>query len=126
MKAMAVCRDPTARRQGSACPGRRSSPRFVPYESTRIVFAGAQLHSAMLMYTSAGGSTWEILRALCGAMPVPQASGLAHFDEIAVRVSHVAADFRAPVDRRRHELCPFCLPLLVAGVDVGEDRKSVV
>src|SRR5262245_53667637 len=58
---------------------------------------------------SGNNSAGEILRALCGALAVQQPSGLADFDEIAVRVSHVAAGFRSPVDRRRDELRPFRL-----------------
>src|SRR5262245_61085913 len=67
-------------------------------------------------------SAWEILRALRGALTMPQASRLADLDEISVGVSHVAADFRSPIDRRRHELRPSRLPLLVAGLDVGDSQ----
>src|ERR1700726_5335285 len=75
-------------------------------------------------------SAWEVLRALCGEMALQQAGGLADLDEVSVRVPHVAADLRSAVDRRRHELCPLRLPLLVAGLDVSdpqvqEDRGRV-
>src|SRR5215469_2408685 len=75
-------------------------------------------------------SAGEILRALGGELAVQQASGLADLDKVSVRVPHVAADLRAAVDRRRHELCTLRLPLLVAGLDVGdpqvqEDRGGV-
>src|SRR5262245_60711312 len=71
---------------------------------------------------TACSSAWEILGALCGALTLQQASGLADLDEIAVWVPHVASDFRAPVDRWRHELRTFRFPLLVAGSDVGDSQ----
>ena len=40
-------------------------------------------------------------------MSMQQAGGLADLGEVSVRVPHIAADLRAAVDRRRHELCPF-------------------
>ena len=80
------------------------------------------LAAASRFLSSACSSAWEILRALCGALAVQQARGLADFDEIAVWISHVAANFRSPVDRRRHELRPFRLPLLIAGLDVGDSQ----
>src|SRR5215471_5590008 len=75
-------------------------------------------------------SAGEVLGALGGELAVQQAGGLADLDEISVRVPHVAADLRSAVDRRRHELCPLHLPLLVAGLDVSdpqiqEDRGGV-
>src|SRR5262249_54060457 len=75
-------------------------------------------------------SAREILQALGGELAVQQAGGLADLDEVSIRVPHVAADLRAAVDRRRHELCPLRLPLFVAGLDVSdpqvqEDRSGV-
>src|SRR5215470_17158812 len=75
-------------------------------------------------------SAREILRALCGALALEQAGGLADLDEVPVRVPYIAADLRFAVDRRRNELCPLRLPLLVAGLDVGdaqvhEDRGGI-
>src|ERR1700735_1585071 len=76
------------------------------------------------------GSAREILGTLCGVVAVQQAGGLADLDEVPVRVPHVAADLGPAVARRRAELCSLALPLLVAGVDVGdpevqEDRGGV-
>src|SRR5262245_43704900 len=88
-------------------------PRSVPIAAWR------QGHVAE---STACRSAWEILWALCGSLAVKQASGLTDLDEISVGVSHVAADFRSPIDRRRHELRPFRLPLLVAGLDVGDSQ----
>src|SRR3984885_15914064 len=76
------------------------------------------------------GSAREILGPLCGVVAVQQAGGLPDLDEVPVRVPHVAADLGPAVDRRRDELRSLGLPLLVAGVDVGdpqvqEDRGGV-
>src|ERR1039457_607347 len=59
-----------------------------------------------------------------------QAGRLAHLDEVAIGVTHVAADFAPAVDRRRDEGGAFRAPLPVAGLDVGdaqveEDRSGV-
>src|SRR5437660_4139576 len=67
-------------------------------------------------------SAWEILRALCGVLALEQAGRLADLDEISVWVSHVAANLRSSIDRRRHELRPLRLPLLVAGPDVSDSQ----
>ena len=77
-----------------------------------------------------GSSAREVLRALFGEMAVQRARGLADFDHVAVRVSHVAADLRLAVDWRRDELRALRLPFLVAGPDVSdpqvqEDRGGV-
>src|SRR4029077_4451850 len=66
------------------------------------------------------GPAREILRALGGNLAVKHAGGLAALDEVPVRVPHVAAGLRPAVDRRRDELRPLRLPLLVAGPDVGD------
>src|SRR5262245_10975661 len=58
--------------------------------------------SIHLCRQTACSSAWEILGALCGAMTLQQASGLADLDEIAVWVPHVASDFRGPAQE--------CLP----------------
>src|SRR3984885_6386736 len=68
------------------------------------------------------GSAREILRALRGEVAVQQAGGLADLDQVPVGVAQVAADLRAAVDRRRHELCPLRLPVLVAGLDVRDPQ----
>src|ERR1700733_10487773 len=75
-------------------------------------------------------SAREVLRALGGEMALQQAGGLADLDKVSVRVPHVAADLCSAVDRRRDELCPLRLPVLVAGLDVRdpqvhEDRGGV-
>src|SRR5580700_11321762 len=67
-------------------------------------------------------SARKVLRALCGEMAVQQAGGLADLDEVSVRVPHVAADLCSAVDRRRDELGPLRLPLLVAGLDVSDPQ----
>jgi hypothetical protein len=46
----------------------------------------------LVSHTSAG----EILGALCGAMTLQQAGGLADLDQVSVRVPQVAADLRSP------------------------------
>src|ERR1700689_5393931 len=76
------------------------------------------------------GLAREVLRALLGEMAVQDARGLADFDQVAVRVSQVAADLRLAVDGRRDELRALRLPFLVAGSDVSdpqvqEDRGGV-
>src|SRR5262245_15946234 len=96
--------------------------------SMRLLLSDADLSTAFLGCLQSRstktrcGSAWEILRALCGALTMQQASGLADLDEISVWVSHVAADFHSSIDRRRHELRPFRLPLLVAGLDVRDSQ----
>src|SRR5579859_130040 len=75
-------------------------------------------------------SAGEIRRALLGEMAVQRARGLADFDQVAVRVSYVAANLRFAVDGRRDELRALGLPFLVAGLDVSdpqvqEDRGGV-
>ena len=60
----------------------------------------------------------EILRALCGELALQQPGGLPDLDEVSIRVSHVAADLRSAVDRRREELRPLRLPVLITGLDV--------
>ena len=45
---------------------------------------------------------------------------LAHLDEVAVGIAHVAAQLRAPVGRRRQELGAAASPFPVDGVDVGD------
>src|SRR5580693_3491689 len=80
--------------------------------------------------SQAGSSAGEVLRAFFGEMAVQRARGLADFDHVAVRVSHVAADLRLTVDWRRDELRALGLPFLVAGLDVSdpqvqEDRRGV-
>src|SRR3984885_13049393 len=77
-----------------------------------------------------GSSAGEVLGALFGELAVQRARGLADFDQVAVRVSHVAADLRLAVDWRCDELRALGLPFLVAGLDVSdpqvqEDRGGV-
>ena len=48
----------------------------------------------------------QVFRSLLGELPMEDSGGLANFDHVAVRVSHVAADFSAAIDRRRDELGP--------------------
>src|ERR1700730_16074170 len=69
-----------------------------------------------------GSLAREVLRALFGEMAVQRARGLADFDHVAVRVSHVAADLRLAVDWRRDELRALRLPFLIAGLDVGDPQ----
>src|SRR5262245_66181699 len=71
----------------------------------------------------------QILRPLLGEVSFEQSRGLADLDQVAVGVTHVAANLRAAIDRGRHELGPFRAPLLVARLDVryaqvheGRDR----
>jgi hypothetical protein len=59
-------------------------------------------------------------------MALQQAGGLADLDQVSVRVPQVAADLRAAVDRRRQELCPLRLPLLVAGLDVSDAGAALL
>src|SRR5262245_56294093 len=66
----------------------------------------------------------EILRALCSALAVQHAGGLANLDEISVWVSHVAADLRSSVDWRRHEPCALRRPVFVAGLNVGDSQVN--
>jgi len=108
----------------------RNASEFVACYPDSLIL-GSLVHCCRLLYavkgaqiqSSACNSAWEILRALCGALAVQQARGLADFDEIAVWISHVAANFRSPVNRRRHELRPFRLPLLIAGAWMSATRK---
>src|SRR5439155_20537218 len=48
--------------------------------------------------------------------------GLANFDQVAVRVAHVAPDLSTAIDRRRHELGPFYTPLLIALLNVNNPQ----
>src|SRR5690349_4491451 len=45
---------------------------------------------------------------------------LADFDEVSVRVTHIAPDLAAPVDGRREEVRPSCLPALICGRNVSD------
>jgi hypothetical protein len=53
---------------------------------------------------------------------VQHAGELADFDEISVRVPHVAADLSLAVDGRRDELGPLLLPGLVTGPDISDPQ----
>src|SRR5262245_62239525 len=71
----------------------------------------------------------QILGPLLGEVSFEQSRGLADLDQVAVGVTHVAANLGAAIDRGRHELGPFRSPLLVARLDVryaqvheGRDR----
>src|SRR5262249_3316222 len=75
-------------------------------------------------------SARQVVWALCSKLAVQHTSGLADFDEVSVRIPHIAADLSAAVDRRRDELRSLCLPLLIAHLDVSdpqvqEDRGGV-
>jgi hypothetical protein len=56
-------------------------------------------HSGLLLASSA----WEVFRALLGEMAGQDARGLADFDQVAVRVSQVAADL-VFADGSRHPM----------------------
>src|SRR5271166_2457152 len=67
-------------------------------------------------------SAREVLRALGGKLAVQQAGELADFDEISVRVPHVAADLGLAVDGRRDELGALLHPRLVTGPDISDPQ----
>src|ERR1700726_65828 len=78
----------------------------------------------------ATSSPWEVFRALFCVNAVQDSGGLADFDQVAVRVAHVAADLRLAVDRWREEFRALRFPFLIAGLDVSdpqveEDRGRV-
>jgi hypothetical protein len=56
---------------------------------------------------------------------VEQAGGLADFNEVSVRVPHVAADLCSAVDRRRDERCPPQRDLVSRMVEIKEGDQGV-
>src|SRR5487761_318905 len=117
------CRYPSTRPAPIPCEPPVTIATFCPVPLTASPFSCVRAHVRP-------GSAREVLRALGGEMALQQAGGLADLDEVSVRVTQVAADLRSAVDRRRHELRPLRLLLLVAGLDVSdpqvhEDRGGV-
>src|SRR3954452_23541596 len=62
--------------------------------------------------------TGQILGALLCELAGEQAGGLADLDHVTVRVSHVAADLGAAIDRWGHELGPLRAPPLITRLDI--------
>src|SRR6478736_2270917 len=74
--------------------------------------------------TRANGFASALARKVFGPfgrkVPSEQPGRLAHFDQVAVWVAHVAAKLGSAIDRRSQELGTPSTPLPITGVDIGD------